>query len=51
MSEGPQSNKGMKCMKNNPKVKGKKNENIHVEMTNHFEMFIAKSQDKRDVKK
>ena len=33
-------------MENNPKVKGKNNENSHSETMNHFEILVMKSQDK-----
>ena len=38
-------------MENNPKVKGKNNENSHSETMNHFEILVMKSQDKRGHKR
>ena len=49
--EGPQITKGVNCMENNPKVKGKNNENSHSETMNHFEILVMKSQDKRGHKR
>ena len=50
MSKGPKITKGMNCIENNFKLKGKNNEKFHSEMINCFEVLVTKIWYKRDNK-